>query len=118
MSLNAIINLCLALRQWVGRRDRKEGFKPRPTYATVILSNGSYPKHGLIHRENGFREHLAAVNGATFDYRAVVKQSNRPEGLTVLELQDIWSIEIRKYCTQWSSGITYCGEKISYYVLL
>lgn len=61
VGLNAIINLCLALRQWAGWRKRKEGFKLRPTYATRILSNGSRPKSGLIRQENGFREHSARV---------------------------------------------------------
>lgn len=59
VGLNAIINLCLALRQWAGWRKRKEGFKLRPTYAARILSNGSRPKSGLIRQENGFREHSA-----------------------------------------------------------
>jgi len=54
VGLNAIINLCLALRQWAGWRKRKEGFKLRPTYAARILSNGSRPKSGLIRQENGF----------------------------------------------------------------
>lgn len=57
--LNAIINLCLAPRQWAGWRKRKEGFKLRPTYAARIFSNGSRPKSGLIRQENGFREHSA-----------------------------------------------------------
>lgn len=35
--LNAIINLCLALRQWVEWRKQKEGFKPR-----VLLTPRGY----------------------------------------------------------------------------
>lgn len=68
--LNAIINLCLALWQWAGRRERKEGFKPRPTYATGILSNGSCPKTRLIRQENGFCEPFGPVNITAFDFRA------------------------------------------------
>lgn len=61
VGFNAIINLCLALRQWVEWRKQKEGFKPRPSYAARILSNGSRPKSGLIRQENGFREHSARI---------------------------------------------------------
>lgn len=61
LGFNAIINLCLALRQWVEWRKQKEGFKPRPSYAARILSNGSRPKSGLIRQENGFREHSARI---------------------------------------------------------
>lgn len=68
--LNAIINLCLAVRQWAGRRERKEGFKPRPTYATGILSNGSCPKTRLIRQGNGFCERFGPVNITAFDFRA------------------------------------------------
>jgi len=73
--LNAIINLCLAPRQWAGWRKRKEGFKLRPTYAARIFSNGSHPKSGLIRQENGFREHSARRSTVGFDSRAHTSQA-------------------------------------------